>query len=64
MSSRRRWRRASEAEHVADQGGQHVGDGTFLEQVERVGDEGVEGVLVARDVFDAVAAALVEVEIG
>jgi len=41
-----------------------VGDGAFLEQVEGIGDERIEGFLVARNVFDAVAAALVEVEVG
>ena len=53
-----------EAEHVADQRGQNVGDGTLFEQVEGVGDEGIEGFLVTGNVFDAVAAALVELEIG
>ena len=46
-----------ETEHVADQGGQNVGDGTLFEQVEGVGDERIERLLVPRDVFDAVAAA-------
>ena len=53
-----------EAEHVADQRGQHVDDRAFLEQVERVGDEGVECVGVARDGFDAVGAAVVVIEVG
>ena len=53
-----------ETKDVADQGGQNVGDGTLFEQVEGVGDERIEGFLVARNVFDAVATALVEVEVG
>merc|ERR1712100_666827 len=53
-----------ETEYVADKGGQNVCDGTFFEQVEGVGDERIEGLLVTRDVFDAIAAAFVEVEIG
>ena len=53
-----------EAKHVADQGGQNVGDRALLEQVEGVGDEGIEGFLVARNIFDAIATALVKVEVG
>ena len=53
-----------ETKNVANQGGQNVGDGAFLEQVEGIGDEGVERLFVARHVFDAIATALVEVEVG
>ncbi len=64
MSSRRRCLQRLESEHVTDQRGQHVDDRTLFEQVDRVGDEGVERLGVARHVFDAVSAALVVLEIG
>merc|ERR1712100_812881 len=53
-----------ETKHVADQGGQNVGDRSLFEQVEGVSDEGVEGLLVTRDVLDAVATTFVEIEVG
>ncbi len=53
-----------EAEHVADQRGQHVDHRAFLEQIDRVGHEGVEAGVVAGHVFDAIGAALVVVEVG
>ena len=53
-----------EAEHVADQRGQHVDHRTFFEQVDRVGHEGVEAGVVAGHVFDAVGTALVVVQVG
>ena len=53
-----------EAEHVADQRGEHVDHGAFFEQVDRIGDEGVEAGVVAGHVLDAVGAALVVVQVG
>ena len=53
-----------EAEDVADQRGEDVDDRTFFEEVDRVGDEGVEGLVVARDVLDGVSAALIVVHVG
>jgi hypothetical protein len=53
-----------EAEHVADQGGQHVDHGAFFEQVDGVGHEGVEAGVVAGHVLDAIGAALVVVQVG
>ena len=53
-----------EAEHIADQGGEDVDHRAFLEQVDGVGDEGVEGLVVAGHVLDGVGAALVVVEVG
>ena len=53
-----------ESENVADQRGQNVGDRTLFEQVEGISDEGIERLLVTRNVFDAVATPFVEVEVG
>jgi hypothetical protein len=53
-----------EAEHVAHQRGEDVDHGARLEQVERIGDEGVEALVVARHVLDPVGPALVVVEVG
>ncbi len=53
-----------EAEHVAHQRGEHVDHRAFLEQVDRVGDEGVEAGVVAGHVLDAIGAALVVVQVG
>ncbi len=53
-----------EAEHIAHQRGEHVDHRAFFEQVDRIGDEGVEAGVVAGHVFDAVGAALVVVHVG
>ena len=53
-----------EAEDVAHQRGEDVHHGPFLEEVDGVGDEGVEAGVVAGDVLDAVGAALVVLEVG
>ena len=53
-----------ETEHVADERGEDVDHRPFLEEVDRVGDEGVEAGVVAGHVLDAVGAALVVLEIG
>jgi hypothetical protein len=52
-----------EAEDVAYQRGEYVDDRSFLEQVDRVGDEGIVGLVVARYVFDCVGTALVIIQI-
>src|SRR3569832_305955 len=52
-----------EAEYVADQRGQHVDDGAFFEEIDRIGDEGVESLLVARHRLDAIGAAFVVIKI-
>jgi len=53
-----------EAEHVADQGGQHVNHGTFFEQVDRISYERIEAGIIARYIFDAVSTAFVVIQIG
>jgi hypothetical protein len=52
-----------EAENVADQRGQHVDDGALLEEIDGIGDERIEGLVVSRHVLDAVGAALVVLQI-
>ncbi len=53
-----------EAEDVAHERSEDVHDRAFLEEVDRVGDEGVEAAVVAGHVLDAIGAALVVVEVG
>ena len=53
-----------EAEHVADQRGEHVDDRTLLEQIDGIGDKCVEAARVAGDVLDPVGTPLVMGEIG
>ena len=53
-----------EAEHVTDQRGEHVDHRTLFEQIDRVGDEGIETGIVTRHIFDAIGATLVVVHVG
>ncbi len=53
-----------EAEYVTDQGGHDVYNRTFLEQVDRVGNEGVEAGVIAWYVLDRVGTTLVVVQVG
>ena len=53
-----------EAEHVTDQGGQHVDDRALFEQVNGVGHKGVKTGVVTGHVFDGVGTAFVVVQVG
>ena len=52
------------AEYVTYQRGQNINDRTFLEQIQRISDESVESVFVARNVFDAICTTFVELKVS
>ena len=53
-----------ETKNVANQGSKDVDDGTFLKQIDGVGNESVKTGIVARYVFDTVRTALVIIQVG